>query len=361
MNRWMLAGLMTAVVCSGQTVAGDARRGAELFRIQGCIQCHSVSGVGGGRGVTAPDLGVRRSRDFSPSSLAALMWNHAPRMFAAMKSQGMERRALTEQNAADLFAYFHSAGFFERPGDAGRGKALFAGKGCVECHSGQGPGKVVAEWRASADPIMLATQMWNHIGYMDEALEKKGKQRPSLTSQEIRDISVYIQTLPQNRGRLPDFALAPPEPGERIYKDKGCAECHQGTNTLEGKLAGRTLTDIMAGMWNHGTKMVRIQPGMTSEETRQLLSYLWARQFLDGSGSASRGQKVFADKHCAQCHDGSKAPQMPAGRFNSSIALAALWKHGEQMMAMMKQQNIAWPQFKAAEMADLVAFLNSKR
>jgi cytochrome c551/c552 len=290
------------------------------------------------------------------------MWNHAPRMFAAMKVEGIERREMTEQNAADLFAYFYSAGFFERPGDAGRGKALLAAKGCAECHSGQGPGKVVSEWRSSTDPIVLATEMWNHIGYMDEALAKRNKQRPALTSQEIRDLSVYIQTLPQNRSRLPEFALAPPASGERIFREKGCLECHQGQNSLDRKLSGFTVTDIMAAMWNHGTKMVRMQPGLGHEEMRQLLSYLWAGQFLDGSGNTQRGQRVFNEKKCAACHDGSKAPQMPkaGSSFNSSQAIAALWKHGQQMMEMMNRQSIAWPQFKAGEMADLVAFLNNK-
>ena len=38
------------------------------------------------------------------------------------------------RHAADLFAYFYSARFFEKPGDAARGKRAFAVRGCSNCH-----------------------------------------------------------------------------------------------------------------------------------------------------------------------------------------------------------------------------------
>jgi hypothetical protein len=50
------------------------------------------------------------------------MWNHAPGMWAAMRDRDIRAGDLNEQAAADLFAFFYSARFFEKPGDAGRGK-----------------------------------------------------------------------------------------------------------------------------------------------------------------------------------------------------------------------------------------------
>ena len=41
---------------------------------------------------------------------------------------------LTPEQAADLFAYFVSARYFEKPGDAARGKQAFAAKHCADCH-----------------------------------------------------------------------------------------------------------------------------------------------------------------------------------------------------------------------------------
>ena len=64
------------------TVAADSARGAQLFETLSCVQCHSINGKGG---TAAPDLGRRIDRDFTPASLAATMWNHAPAMWAAMR------------------------------------------------------------------------------------------------------------------------------------------------------------------------------------------------------------------------------------------------------------------------------------
>src|SRR6185369_3585384 len=120
-----------------------------------------------GRGSNlALDLARRVDRDYTPTVMATLMWNHAPQMWAAMKKQGVSKGSMSTEAAADLFAYFVSARYFERPGDAGRGKLAFSAKHCAECHgvtasiaAGAPP---VAKWESLGDPIILAQQMWNH-------------------------------------------------------------------------------------------------------------------------------------------------------------------------------------------------------
>ena len=47
-------------------------------------------------------------------------------MWSAMRDRNITAGNLDEQGAADLLAYFYSARFFEKPGDAARGKAVFA-------------------------------------------------------------------------------------------------------------------------------------------------------------------------------------------------------------------------------------------
>ncbi len=42
-----------------------------------------------------------------------------------MQKAGIEKPEITDQSAADLFAYFVAARFFEPPGDAARGKHDF--------------------------------------------------------------------------------------------------------------------------------------------------------------------------------------------------------------------------------------------
>jgi len=92
-------------------IPGDARRGEQLFDTEQCIQCHSVKGRGGD---IAPDLARRVDRNYTPTVMASLMWNHAPDMWAAMKKHGISQAHMTPESAADLFAYFVSARYFER-------------------------------------------------------------------------------------------------------------------------------------------------------------------------------------------------------------------------------------------------------
>src|SRR5215475_13522064 len=114
----MRAALITLAALSAAYAAdiapGDARRGANLFESEQCVQCHRVGRPGG----TAPDLGRRVGRDYTPTAMAALMWNHAPDMWSAIKLRRIEAPQVNEQSAADLFAYFMSARYFEHPGDA---------------------------------------------------------------------------------------------------------------------------------------------------------------------------------------------------------------------------------------------------
>ena len=60
-----------------------------------------------------------------PATLAATMWNHAPGMWAAMRDRQITAGELDQQAAQDLMAFFYAARFFEKPGDAGRGKRAF--------------------------------------------------------------------------------------------------------------------------------------------------------------------------------------------------------------------------------------------
>ena len=161
--RVMVAGTLAASLALAGTPSGDARRGEALFRSQGCVQCHSVNGKGG---TAAPDLAKRIDRNFTPTVMASLMWNHAPAMWEAMKKNGVTKTSLSPEAASDLFAYFVSARYFERSGDAARGKQTFAAKHCADCHgitsSPMAAAPPVAKWESLAEPVVLAQQMWNH-------------------------------------------------------------------------------------------------------------------------------------------------------------------------------------------------------
>src|SRR5271157_4914301 len=196
---------------------GDADRGRELFRARSCVACHSVAGEGG---KSAPDLGLGAERGFSPYTMAGLLWNHAPVMWAAMDARGVARPELSEQQAADLFVYFFAARYFEQPGDAKRGERVFLGKQCGECH-GIGSAlregiQPVAAWKSLADPIALAQQMWNHSREMRPALGRMKISYPRLSAQELTDLLVYLRST-REAGHPADFSLGPPESGEELF------------------------------------------------------------------------------------------------------------------------------------------------
>jgi mono/diheme cytochrome c family protein len=104
-------------------------------------------------------------------------------------------------------------------------------------------------------------------------------------------------------------------------------------------------------------------PQLSQEEMRQLVSYIWAKQYFRGDGNADRGKRVFTDKNCATCHNdpSSGAPKLAKGKdaYSDITMVAALWGHGPRMLEMMRQKKLEWPRFTATQMADLIAYLNS--
>lgn len=362
--RVILAATLTFGSLMAADVAGDARRGEQLFLTERCVQCHSINGQGG-RG--APDLATHVGRDFTPAIMASLMWNHAPEMWEAMKNQGVPPPALTPEEAADLFAYFVSAHYFEKPGDAARGKQVMMSKNCLECHgitqSNAAGAPPVTKWESLGDPVVLAQQMWNHGARMRQAYAERKLRWSPLTAQELTDLLVYLQNLPQTRELASAFSFPPSESGAALFQSKGCADCHKGRLALEERLRNLTLTGIAVAMWNHQASMKQPPPQLSQEEMRQLLGYIWARQYFRGIGDASRGKKVFAEKECATCHNdpSSGAPSLAkgAGTYSDITMVSVLWRHGPAMLDRMKQRHLEWPRFTATQMSDLIAYLNA--
>ncbi|HXP88394.1 MAG TPA: c-type cytochrome [Bryobacteraceae bacterium] len=338
-------------------IAADSARGAELFHTLQCIQCHSINGEGGNLG---PDLGRRLNRDFTPASLAATMWNHAPTMWAAMRVRGIQAGELNEQAAADLFAYFYSAGFFEMPGDAGRGKQLFSARHCAECHGLKEAkipeAKPASQWQSVSQPMMLVDEMWNHAANMRQEFAKRKLKWPDLETQDLTDILVYLRNVTPARIEITSGAN-----GEVLFKSKGCESCHSSMAALSTRLKGQTLTGIAVAMWNHAPKMPSSPPQLDVDEMREIASSLWAEQFFRDAGSVKPGQHVYAAKHCATCHDdpASGAPKLTERVFSGAVLVSALWHHGPRMLDQMRAKKLTWPRFEGPEMANLIAYLNS--
>src|ERR1051326_4177015 len=361
--------IATSLAVSAASFEADSTRGAALFREQMCTNCHTVKGDGAR---LAPDLGQRLDRNYTPAGIASLMWNHGPTMWAAIHKQGLKMPDLSEAQAADLFAYFYSAHFFEKPGEAQHGKAVFISKGCAGCHAltadAPSVGPPVSQGDALTAPIILIQKMWEHAPQMRKAMEARQIKWPELTSHDMTDLLVYLQNLPQNRHTEHFLKVPAPEGGEELFRSKGCANCHKDAKAFENLIGDSTLTDVAAAMWNHAPLMMKdpdTLPGPISvPEMRQIISYVWARQFFSTRGDAVRGRKVFESHKCASCHNNasSGAPEIDrsTGPYSAVRMVSVLWKHGPSMAAMMAQKKIPWPQLSPNDMSNVIAYLNNR-
>lgn len=362
--------LLLAVTASGvaATLPMDSARGDKLFQSQGCVQCHKLKGTGG---IVANDLGRVLDRAYTPADLASTMWNHAPQMWKAIRERSLKVGDLDPQNAADLFASFYSARYFDVPGDAARGKYQFSDKTCESCHGLTSPvndkAKPVAKWTTLGDPVSVVSAMWVHSPEMRNELQRRNKQFPTMTAQELTDILVYLRNATPARNTPASFMITTSARAEQLATQKGCVSCHKDPKvSLSKSLTPLTLTAVAAAMWNHASMKVNqkdIQhPKIEPEEMRELVGYYWAAQFFQGTGVAARGKKVFTAKRCATCHAGGGAGPVlsaKAGTWNGITMVSGLWRHGPTMLSRMEKDHIPWPVFKVGEMDDLIAFMNS--
>ena len=354
---------------------GDGRRGAQLFVEQRCVACHSINGVGGKE---APDLARRSTKDFTPSILAGNMWNHGPTMWRGMAARNLPIPRLEPGDVADLFAYFYSLRYFDPPGDAARGKAVFVSARCSRCHEGSDRvGPPVSRWKATTDPVEWAQQMWNHTSGMTEQARKAGIAWPGLTVQQMVDLMVYVQNLPGAQLPPPALKVADPVAGQRLFDSQGCDKCHTigepstrgGIELLRRTERFHTLTEFAVAMWNHGPQMQQRAKQVRAElrpfreaEMGDLLAYLFEKRYFEERGDRGRGARVYKARQCGACHEGGEAgaPALSQfrGRFSSLFMTSALWKHGPQMLAEIEKRSMKWPLFTNTEMTDLISYLN---
>ena len=353
----LMIGCFAGSLHASTTLTADSVRGAQIFESRSCNQCHSINGKGG---TLAPDLGKTFARDYTPSGFTALMWNHAPKMWSAMSEKGMQTKPLSEQDAADLFAYFASVRMFEKPADAGRGKRLFASKHCQDCHGGTGSNgaKPLTAWTSVGDPIALSAAMWNHSAGMRKALADSKTGWPKLTGQELSDILIYVRSTPATRQAAKDVHASLSGGSTNLFESKGCVQCHTGAMALGPRVRAMTMNDIAAAMWNHQQDMGPAAK-LTEPEMRELIASMWSVRLTEVSGNPARGGKLY-NSNCSGCHAGSAAPSLQSqkGKVSPVSMVSSLSSHGPRMLEQIRLKNLTWPQFTETQMADLIAYLN---
>lgn len=185
---------------------------------------------------------------------------------------------------------------------------------------------------------------------------------------------------------IPDVALAQvgpwgdPAKGARLFGNKGCAQCHAiggegakvGPDLLRKQFSG-TLLQLAGTLWNHWPTMAEKMeqkrvtwPQFTQNEMADIISYIYYLRYLDVEGDVAQGKRLMAEKGCLKCHSlaekgGKLGPSLDKmKRYASPLFVAqAMWNHGEEMDAKMKELGIARPQFSGREMVHLLAYIRA--
>ena len=262
------------------------------------------------------------------------------------------------------------------------GRLLFEEKSCVLCHgiagNVEGVGPDLGRGAFSGSFLDLGAGLWNHVPGMSVSLEDARLGWPDLSAREISSLTAFLYFI-DYLGRPGEVAA-----GRRVYRSKGCSECH----TLEGGGGGggpdlATLTHfasplyVARAIWNHGPVMfqsmrlagVRV-PEFAEGDLADLSAYVRQaapsgpqQRVLVAPGNPNQGRQLFQDRGCPICHGqdarGGAGPDLTAADLHRSADAIAgsMWNHAEAMNEGMRARGFAWPQFTTPELADLIAFL----
>jgi cytochrome c551/c552 len=362
------------------TLPKNPLKGRFVFEQKGCLNCHSIKGEGGDIG---PDLGQKKYYG-SFLQLAGIMWNHAPEMLRRMRELDSPYPEFSRTEMVELIAYLYYLRYLGEPGDLYRGRILVKEKGCLVCHSIAGKG-----WESAPafdklskyiSPLYMAQALWNHGPEMAKKIKKMGLKRPQFERGEIVDLSAYIREASKATEREQVF-MSPgnPQRGRIVLEEKGCLDCHalNGVGKDLGPDFGElkwdySVTEIAGLMWNHGSEMAELMeeqkirwPKFSGREMADLIAYLYFLNFTDKPGDPHKGQQVFAEKGCVNCHGadakgGKYAPDLSKSKgLTSAIDMAQiLWNHAPVMEERIAEKVMRWPQFTGTEMRDLYAYLH---
>jgi mono/diheme cytochrome c family protein len=270
----------------------------------------------------------------------------------------------------------------ELPDNPLAGRLLFEEKSCVLCHgiAGDVPGvgPDLGRGAFSGSFLDLGAGLWNHVPGMSVSLEDARLPWPDLSAGEVGSLTSFLYFI-DYLGR-PGEAAA----GRRVYRSKGCAECHALEDDRGGSgpaLAGlkrfASPLYVAQAIWNHGPAMFETMrmagvrtPEFAEGDLADLSAYVRQaapagpqQRVMVAPGNPNQGRELFQSKGCPICHGrdarGGVGPDLTeADLHRSAEAIAgSMWNHAESMSDAMRARGFGWPQFTTPELADLIAFL----
>lgn len=386
---------------SGNTVAGNEPESADLseesilpenpleglnvLREKGCIQCHTIWGIGGKP--LGPDLAYA-ARDRSLMQLVGLLWSHSPQMIEVIESKGMKPPALNADEMRLLLSYLYSLNFFDESGDPSLGEETFRAKRCDSCHSigsvGGSVGPALDSYGSVMSPVILAAAIWNHSAAMSTRMNQRMMPGFDFHGTDVADLMAFVRARSIPDGRPRQYLLpGNPRRGMAVFRSKQCVACHStrgsitvnGPTLRRGELYGNA--SLIAGeILNHSTPMSRQMmakgielPTLESQEMADLVAYIYFIKFLDDPGDVAKGRSVYESKSCDLCHGDDNSDSGMSGTaptlfgseaVRSPYHLASfMWNHAPEMAAELDDFGLTWPRFENDEMRDLVSYLQS--
>ena len=216
------------VKCHNQTVevplADKLNKGRKLAEINGCLNCHKISGFEN-RWKAGPDLGnvkskltaewvakwVQNPEEFKPSTTM-------PRVFHLSNTSSPEDKDKNNAAIVSIAAYLmENSGTVSLtqppvPGDAARGEKLVKELGCLACHSAAGieTSKIAPELSGLGSKVKPE---WVYSWLKDPKHYSKETRMPNLrlSDQEASDITSYLTSLHNEKFESAPAPKAKPE------------------------------------------------------------------------------------------------------------------------------------------------------
>jgi len=237
---------------------GDPNRGAAYFTSFRCVSCHAVGGRGGD---VASELD-RFAAYGSPVPLAQAMWNSGPEMRQTLVGTRTPIPEFVGDEMVDIQAFIRERGLrangdgvelLSLP-DPVRGQSVFRNKGCSKCHAkGRSGAPDLGEAALRMSVGQISGVLWNHSYAMQDRMRSAGIPLPRFENQELADVVSYLHFIGY-RGGSGDAAR-----GAVVFRDKGCAVCHEHQQIEAPDLLELHSEDdaigLSAAMWNHAPEM----------------------------------------------------------------------------------------------------------
>jgi cytochrome c2 len=356
----------------------DLIQGRKVFEEKHCSQCHSIF-------ERERKIGPKLQSDTFYGSfldIFSTLWNHAPAMAVHMRQEVLDRPQFSTSELNQLVSFLYMLPYLGESGNPRKGVALLQEKACFQCHSlgrqGRKDGVPLDALAVYQSQVVLLQRMWNHGPDMIGQMESTGTAIPTFSGNDMTDIFAALTESATEKSRKVFLGVGNAENGRKVFADKGCIKCHaifgkggKAAPDLGKTVSQANVTSLITQMWNHaGTMRERFVakklpwPYFHETEMNDLIVFLYSLNYEDKPGDPGKGERIFRDNRCVDCHFKTDADkQKIVGDIQSANAIlfaTHMWNHIPAMEAAMVTQAVPWPDMSGQDLRDVLAFLRNQ-